>query len=285
MKLGVAYPQIELGAPEAVRSFGLALEAEGFDHVLAYDHVVGAEHADRDPPLLGPYTETDPFHDPLVMFAYLAGVTQRLEMATGILILPQRQTVLVAKQAVDLALFSGDRFRLGVGTGWNWVEYRALGADFARRGARLDEQVDLLRRLWSGEVVSHQGSVESVERATLVLKPRRPIPIWMGGFADPAFRRAAQVGDGFIFAGRPGPHPSHLERLDHFLQAAGRSDDAFGRELIVTAPKCDAQQMADALRRWRDAGHSHGCIDTMRRGFTSVEQHVEFALDVKRRLG
>ena len=118
MKLGVAYPQIELGGnPEAVRTFGVVLEEFGFDHILAYDHVVGAVHADRDPPLTGPYTEKDPFHDPFLMFAYLAGMTSRLEMATGVLILPQRQTVLVAKQALDLSLFSGDRFRLGVGKG------------------------------------------------------------------------------------------------------------------------------------------------------------------------
>src|SRR3984957_18542098 len=147
--IGVVYPQTELrGDPEAVRRIGRAVEDLGFDHLSAYDHVLGAVHADRNPPLTGPYTEHDPFHDPFVMFAYLAGITQRLQFVTGILILPQRQTVLVARQAADLDLLSGDRLRLGVGIGWNYVEYTALGQDFHARGKRLAEQVELLRRLW-----------------------------------------------------------------------------------------------------------------------------------------
>ncbi len=281
MKLGVVYPQIELkGDPEAVRQFGLTVEELGFDHIVAYDHVVGAVHADRDPPLTGPYTEKDPFHDPLIMFAYLAGVTRRLEMATGILILPQRQTVLVAKQALDLALFSGDRFRLGVGTGWNWVEYRALGADFADRGPRLDEQVALLRQLWTGEIVSFQGKTESVERATLVVKPRKPIQIWMGGFTDPAFRRAARIGDGFIFGS-----PKHWVRMRSLLEQAGRNPDDFGRDLAIIMPQLDAQGLADMIKRWRDGGHTHASFDTTRRGYSTVQQHLDFAAEVKHRLG
>ena len=147
IQVGVVYPQIELnGDPEAVRSLADAVEAQGYRHLVAYDHVLGADHANREPELTGPYDEDDPFHDPFVLFAYLAGRSETLEFASGILILPQRQTALVAKQAADLAVLSGDRFRMGVGVGWNPVEYDALGEDFSTRGRRADEQIGLLRR-------------------------------------------------------------------------------------------------------------------------------------------
>src|SRR6201996_2884514 len=157
VKIGVIYPQTDLrGDPVAVRRIGLSTERLGFDHLLGYDHVLGASH-DREPKLSGPYTEKDPFHDPFVMFGYLAGITQRIELVTGILILPQRQTALVARQAADLDLLSGERFRLGVGIGWNYVEYDALGQNFGTRGKRIEEQVDLLRRLWSEPLVDFKG--------------------------------------------------------------------------------------------------------------------------------
>src|SRR5207237_6655780 len=149
IQIGAVYPQNELqGDPTAVRRIGTAVEEMGYAHLLAYDHVLGAVHADRTPPLTGPYTEHDPFHDPFVMFAHLAGITERIGFATGILILPQRQTALVARQAADVDLLSGSRLRLGVGVGWSHVEYEALGQYFHTRGARQEEQIDLLRRLF-----------------------------------------------------------------------------------------------------------------------------------------
>src|SRR3977135_4678833 len=149
MEIGVVYPQNELrGDPSTVRRIGRAVEDLGFDHLLAYDHVLGAVHAGRNPQLTGPYTEHDPFHDPFVMFAYLAGITERIGFVTGILSLPQRQTALVARQAADVDLLSGGRLRLGVGVGWNYVEYEALGQDFHTRGARTGEASKMLRRLF-----------------------------------------------------------------------------------------------------------------------------------------
>ena len=139
---------------------------------------------------MGPYDENDPFHDPFVMFAYLAAITDRIELATGVLILPQRQTVLVAKQAADLDLLSGGRLRLGVGVGWNYVEYDALGEDFSTRGRRADEQIGYLRELWRGDVVSFDGEFDSVDRGVVIPGPRRQIPIWVGGFSRRAFERA-----------------------------------------------------------------------------------------------
>src|ERR1700691_298391 len=202
MQIGIVYPQNEAGGdPGGVRRIGRLVEERGFDHLLAYDHVLGAVHADRTPPLTGPYSEHDPFHDPLVMFAYLAGVTERIGFGTGILVLPQRQTALVARQAADVDLLSGGRLRLGVGVGWNYVEYQALGQDFHTRGARQEEQIELLRRLFTEPVVDFSGRFDRIDRAALVPKPTRPIPIWLGGSGDMAFDRAARLADGFIFFG------------------------------------------------------------------------------------
>jgi probable F420-dependent oxidoreductase len=172
IQVGVVYPQIELGGEaDAVRAIGDAIEAQGYRHLVAYDHVLGAEQADRQPELTGPYDENDPFHDPFVLFAYLAGRSDTLEFASGVLILPQRQTALVAKQAADLAVLSGNRLRLGVGVGWNWVEYEALGEDFATRGQRANEQIELLRRYWTEPTVSFAGRFDRVARAGIVPRP------------------------------------------------------------------------------------------------------------------
>jgi probable F420-dependent oxidoreductase len=255
MRIGIIYPQNELrGDPEAIRSIGLAAEELGYDHLLAYDHVLGATH-DREPKLTGPYTDKDPFHDPFVIFAYLAGITQRLQFVTGILILPQRQTVLVARQAADLDLLSGDRLRLGVGIGWNYVEYTALGQDFHARGKRLAEQVELLRRLWEEPLVDFKGSFDRVDRAALNPRPRRRIPIWFGGFAEAALRRAAALGDGFIFSGNG---LEQVARLKQFVREAGRREDHFGLQNNIRAKT--PQDVGDSILRWRDAGGTHGSV-------------------------
>src|ERR1700733_3301947 len=235
LQVGVVYPQMELaGDPSSVRRIGRAVEDLGFDHLLAYDHVLGAVHADRTPPLTGPYTDRDPFHDPLVMFAYLAGVTERIGFGTGILVLPQRQTALVARQAADVDLLSGGRLRLGVGVGWNYVEYEALGQEFRTRGAREEEQIQLLRRLFTEPVVDFAGRFDRVDRAALVPKPARSIPIWLGGASEAAFDRAARLADGFIFFG------GDIDRavgawnaLRDRLRGHDRSPDDFGADCVV----------------------------------------------------
>src|SRR6059058_2739565 len=168
MKAGVVYPQIELGGDiGAVKAFAQAAEDLGYDHIVIYDHVLGAEHAGREPKLTGPYKETDPFHEPLVTYAYLAGVTKKLELTTGVIILPQRQTALFAKQAADVDLFSDGRLRLGVGVGWNWVEYDGLemSGHFRRRGRRQDQQIALIRKLWQEPVVEYEDSDHKIGRA------------------------------------------------------------------------------------------------------------------------
>lgn len=276
MKLGVIYPQNGLGGnPAAVREIGVAAENMGFDHLVAYDHVVGAVHADREPKLTGPYTEKDPFHDPFVMFGYLAGLTERLEFVTGILILPQRQTVLAARQATDVDLLSGGRFRLGVGIGWNYVEYDALGQDFSKRGKRVAEQIPLMRRLWSEEVVSFEGEFDTIDRAALVPRPVRAIPIWLGGFADVALRRAVEIADGFICADGAADAFAQIARLDELLTEKGRDVDAFGKQINMLKAKT-ADDVIETALRWRDAGGTHAAVNSMGLGFTTPADHVAY---------
>lgn len=280
MKIGVIYPQIELkGDPEAVRRIGLATEELGFDHLLVYDHVLGATH-DREPKLQGPYTEKDPFHDPFVMLAYLAGLTKRIELVTGILILPQRQTALVARQAADLDLLSHERFRMGVGLGWNYVEYEALGQEFGRRGKRIGEQIALLRRFWSEPLVEFRGEFDRVDRAALNPKPRRPIPIWFGGFSDAAYRRAAAIGDGFIFVdAAAGDVYEHAKRVRQLVKEAGRPESGFGLQNNMLQPK-NAREFAEHTLRWRDFGGTHAAVTTMGLGFTTIDQHIDYMKNV-----
>jgi probable F420-dependent oxidoreductase len=274
MKVGVIYPQIELGGdPEAVRRIGLAAEELGYDHLATYDHVLGATH-DREPKLWGPYTQNDPFHDPFVMFAYLAGITRRIELVTGILILPQRQTVLVARQAADLDLFSHERFRLGIGVGWNYVEYEAMGQDFRARGKRSEEQIGLLRRLWSEPLVTFNGTFDRIDRAALNPRPRRKIPIWLGGFSDTAFRRASVLGDGFIFADGVGDTFAGLARLRQFLKEAGRAEEGFGLQCAMLQSN-SPQEVVEMTLRWREAGGTHASVHTMYQNFTTIDQHID----------
>lgn len=284
MRIGAVYPQTELrGDPDAVRRVGLAVEQLGYDHLLAYDHVVGAVHAAREPRLWGPYTEHDPFHDPFVMFAHLAAITERIEFATGVLILPQRQTVLVAKQAADLSLLSGGRLRLGVGVGWNYVEYDALGQDFSARGRRADEQIGFLRDLWRGDVTSFDGEFDRIDRGVVIPAPRQPIPIWVGGFSAAAFRRGVELGDGFMFAGDEARVHDGLASIRRLADARGRDLTDFGLDYVPVRATTSTDVVARA-ERWRDAGGTHFSVVSMNAGRDSIDAHVEFFGEVADRL-
>lgn len=277
MDIGVAYPQNELrGDPTAVRTFGRAVEDLGFDHLLSYEHVLGAVHADRTPELLGPYTERDPFHDPFVMFAYLAAITERIRFATGILVLPQRQTALVARQAADVELLSGGRLRLGVGVGWNHVEYEALGQDFHTRGARQEEQIQLLRRLFSEPVVDFSGRFDRIDRASLVPKPASSIPIWLGGSGEKAFERAARLADGFIFFGGGVDHTIEAwMRLRQRVAALGRSVESFGGDYVALSGG-NLSELTREIEAWRGAGGTHVSVVTMNLGLDSIDAHIDY---------
>lgn len=278
MKFGLIYPQNELqGDPEAVRHIAVAAEELGFDYLLAYDHVLGASH-DREPKLTGPYTEHHPFHDPLVMFTYAAAITKRIEFATGVLILPQRQTALVARQAADLDLLSDGRFTLGVGTGWNYVEYDVLGQDFASRGKRMDEQIAFLRQLWSEALFSFKGIFDQADKIALNPRPKRRIPILVGGFADIALRRAAKMGDGFIFADGAADAFAQMERLRELMTEGGRAGEPFELRCNMLRART-AQDVGETARRWADAGGTHAAVSTMGLGHTTAAQHLNYAAD------
>lgn len=288
MQIGVVYPQTELrGDPVAVRRIGKAVEDLGFDYLLAYDHVLGAVHADRTPPLTGPYDENDPFHDPFVMFGYLAGMTERIGFATGIVILPQRQTALVARQAADVDLLSGGRLRLGVGVGWNFVEYEALGQDFHTRGARQEEQIGLLRRLFTEPVVDFSGRFDRVDRAALVPRPARRIPVWLGGYGDAAFERAARVADGFMFVGGRGVDDAvdKWTALRERVRAAGPPVDEFGGDYLVVQGSGGIGGLPAQAEAWREAGGTHLSVVTMGLGLNSIDAHLDYIASVADVLG
>jgi probable F420-dependent oxidoreductase len=274
MRIGAVFPQTELGGDVgAVRAYGQAVEALGFPHLLAYDHVVGADPAVY-PGWDGPYDLHTTFHEPFVMFGYLAAVTS-LELVTGVIIAPQRQTALIAKQAAEVDLLTQGRFRLGLGIGWNKVEYEALSQDFHTRGRRLDEQIGLLRRLWTEESVTFDGTFDHIKGAGLAPLPvQRPIPIWLGAQSPVAYRRIGRVADGWFPQVSPGPELDEaLSVIGAAATAAGRDPAAIWMEGRVTW-RGDIDLLADRLSQWQQAGATHVTVNTMREGLTMVDEHL-----------
>ncbi len=276
MRVGVVFPQTELGGDVgAVRAYGERVEELGFAHLLAYDHVVGADPAVHTG-WSGPYDVRTTFHEPLVMFGFLAGVTQTLELVTGVIILPQRQTALVAKQAAEVDLLSGGRLRLGVGIGWNAVEYEALGEDFGTRGKRSAEQIDLLRRLWTEPTVTFDGTFDKVTGAGLAPLPvQRPIPIWIGAASAPGYRRAGRLADGWFPMMAPGPRLDEaLAEIERGAADAGRDLTSIGMEARVSW-KGDDDAVAHQIAAWAEVGASHLSVNTMGAGLKTVDEHLD----------
>jgi probable F420-dependent oxidoreductase len=274
MRIGVVLPQTEIGPDVgALRRYGQGVEDLGFQHVVAYDHVVGADPAVHQP-WNGPYDIDTQFHEPFVLFGFLAGCTS-LELVTGITILPQRQTALVAKQAAEVDLLTRGGFRLGVGIGWNPVEYEALGQDFTTRGRRLEEQVGLLRRYWTERSVTASGAFDRVTAAGIAPLPvQRPIPVWFGGRSPRAYERMGRMADGWFPLIQPG---EQLEAARAVIagsaEGAGRDPAAIGMEGRVDAAG-DADDTVRQIERWRAEGATHVSINTMSAGFVSVGDHL-----------
>src|SRR5262245_47535196 len=233
MRIGVVFPQTKIGAdPTGVRDYAQALEQMGYRHILIYDHVLGASTKSR-PDWKGAYNSEDMFHEVFVLYGYLAAITREVELVTGVLVLPQRQTALVAKQAAEIDILSGGRLRLGIGVGWNAVEYQALNENFHNRGARSEEQIALLRALWTEPVVTFTGRWHTVEDAGINPLPvQRPIPVWIGGYSDVTLRRAARLADGYFPAGKPTDDNvrAAIEQLHGYLRESGRPAGSFGIE-------------------------------------------------------
>src|SRR5688572_25275108 len=277
MRIGVVFPQTEIGSdPAGIREYAQTAEGLGFTHVLAYDHVLGA-NPDRPEGFTGPYTYRTPFHEVFVLFSYLAGLTQQLEFVTGVLILPQRQTALVAKQAASLDVLSGGRLRLGVGLGWNKVEYIGLNENFHNRGKRIEEQVLLLRQLWAEPLVDFKGEWHTIPDAGLNPLPvRKMIPLWFGGRVERALRRAARLGDGWMPNQRSAAEakPS-LELIDRFLEEAGRSRSEFGLEPRLMYGAGDPKAWESTMRDWMAEGATHLSFNTMGSGFKTPQEHIQ----------
>jgi len=278
MKIGVTFPQIEYGSdPAAVRDYAQTAEGLGYSHIVAYDHVLGA-NPDRPGGWRGPYTHENPFIEPFVLFSYMAGLTETIEFATGIIILPQRQTALVAKQAATLDVLSGGRLRLGVGLGWNEVEYEALGENFHNRGRRIEEQVDLLRQLWTQPLVTFKGRWHTVSDAGLNPMPvQRPIPLWFGAKAEPALRRAARLADGWMVTGADTAEKAAplLETIEQGLADAGRDRSQFGVEARLGYGEGDAAALEEQARAWEELGATHLSLNTMYLGYETPQQHLQ----------
>lgn len=275
MQIGVVYPQTELSPdPGTVRAYVQQVEELGYRHVLAYDHVVGADptvHRDWS----GPYDIDTTFHEPFVLFGFMAAVT-RLELVTGIIIAPQRQTVLLAKQAAEVDILAEGHFRLGVGIGWNTVEYEALGQDFATRGRREEEQIGLLRRLWTERSVTHEGRFDRVRGAGLAPLPsQRPIPIWLGGQSPAAYGRIGRLADGWFPQVAPGPKLDEARSLvSQAALDAGRDPAVLGMEGRITQGPGGTEDAVKHARRWEEAGASHVAVNTMGSGLDGLNAHV-----------
>jgi probable F420-dependent oxidoreductase len=275
MRVGVVFPQTELGGdPGAVRAYAQRVEELGYTHVLAYDHVVGADPTVHEG-WNGPYDVHTTFHEPLVMFGYLAAITTSVELVTGVIILPQRQTALVAKQAAEVDLLSGGRLRLGVGIGWNAVEYEALGEDFSNRGKRSAEQIELLRLLWSDQTVTFDGAFHKVTGAGLAPLPvQRPIPVWIGAASERGYRRAGRLADGWFPMMGPGSGLDYARGIvEKAAVEAGRDPSGIGMEGRVSWGG-DDDAVAREIATWADAGASHLSINTMGAGLASVDDHL-----------
>jgi probable F420-dependent oxidoreductase len=277
MQIGVVYPQTEFGNdPAAIRDYAQTAEGLGYTHILAYDHVLGA-NPDRPGGWKGPYTYETPFQEPFVLFSYMAGITRKIGFATGIIILPQRQTALVAKQAATLDVLSGGRLRMGIGLGWNEVEYAALGEDFHKRGKRIEEQVAVLRQLWTQPLVNFEGRWDIIPDAGIKPLPvQQPIPIWFGGHAEPAVRRAARLGDGWLPNYRtPEDAQRALDLLKRSLREAGRNPDSFGIEARIPYGEGRADFWQLMARDWQAVGATHLSFNTMGVGFGSPAEHLQ----------
>jgi len=277
MQIGVVFPQTEIGAdPSYLKDYAQTAEDLGFSHILAYDHVLGANPASR-PNWQAPYSHLDMFHEPLVLFGYLAGVTKTIELCTGIVILPQRQTVLVAKQAAAVDVLSGGRLRFGVGIGWNPVEYEALGEDFKNRGRRCAEQVEVLRLLWTNPTVTFAGRWHTITDAGINPLPvQRPIPVWFGGSDERALQRLARLGDGwFPLVGPDEKCRAMIDKIRTYAKQAGRDPLVIGIEGRISFGQGSPDAWRQELIAWDNLGATHVSINTMKAGLKTPSAHIE----------
>lgn len=275
MKIGAVIPHHEIGDdPGAIRDYAQGAEQLGIDHLMIYDHVMGADR-DRPGGFEGPYDKDVAFHEPFVLFGFLAACTRRVDLVTAVLILPQRQTVLVAKQAAEVAILSGNRLKLGVGVGWNELEYQALDQDFGTRGRRQAEQVELMRRLWTEDAFSFEGEFHTIDHSSILPRPSAPIPVLFGGSAPAVLERCARLGDGWMPLGSPSDKVvARIARLRELRAEAGRDWDDFSIYAQAQYAGGDAERWAAHAAKWSELGATHLAVATHRAEETDVDGHL-----------
>ena len=277
MRVGLVYPQTEFGShPAAIRDYAQLAEELGFSHILAYEHVLGA-NPDRPGGLQGPYSYQHAFMEPIALFSYMAAYTHRIQFTTGIVILPQRQTALFAKQTATLDVLSKGRLRVGVGLGWNEAEYISLNEDFHTRGQRIEEQVAVLRQLWTQPLVNFSGRWHTIPDAGLNPLPiQQPIPLWFGGTAPAALRRAARLADGWMIS-TPRKVTESMPALDliwRTLDDTGRMRGDFGLESRLVYGEGDPHVWNNQIEEWKAIGATYLSFNTMGHGFDTPIQHL-----------
>ena len=286
MRLGAVFPQTEIGTdPAVIRDYAQTVEGLGYTHLIIFDHVILTAARPGEQTY---YTAEKQLHEPFVLYGFLAAVTRTLELATGIVILPQRQTVLVAKQAAEVDVLSGGRMRLGVASGWNPVEFQGLNEDFHTRGRRLDEQIEVLRALWRDPVITYSGRWHHIENAGINPRPvRHDIPIWIGGHSDAAIRRTARLGNGWLPQIKPDERAAaQVQQLRQYTRDDGRPEDAVaieGRLTISQAP--EEAQWAPFAEGWQALGATYFTVSTMGLHLPDIEAHLEQLRRVKAALG
>ncbi len=301
MQIGVVFPHNTIEADfSAIKAFAQAIEAMGFSHIVSYDHVVGANRASR-PDWKGIYDLDSKFHEPIALLSFIAGITSTIGLATGIMILPQRQTVLVAKQAATLDLLSNGRFRLGVGTGWNEVEYEALGMDFKHRGRFFDEQIEVLRALWTQRAVTFDTPMHKITDAGIFPMPlQRPIPLWFGGGpirldggrirevvnnpnTEKVLRRIARKADGWLPTFLPDDGAAEMiEVLHGYCREYGRDPNTLGIEALLLGLK--NKDWVEHARAWQKLGATQMCCQTSVDNIQGVDAHLRRLEDIRRTL-
>lgn len=287
MRIGAILPQLEIGTdPAGIRDYAQAVEEMGYSHIAVFDHVLGADPS-LGRPLTGPYTSDSLFHEVFVLFGYLSAVTQQVELVTDVLVLGQRQTALVAKQAAEVDVLSNGRLRLGIGTGWNWVEYQALNENFHDRGVRSEEQIAVMRALWAEPVITYHGRWHHIEAAGLnPLPPRRSIPIWIGGGAEPVLRRVGRIGDGWFPLSGPNDRAREaIARIHGYAREAGRPPEAIGIEPQMGLAFAKEERWPGFVQAWREIGATHLGVNTMNAGLNGPQAHIDALRRVKEVVG
>ena len=275
MEIGAVFPHNEIGTdPQAIKDYAQGVEELGVTHLLIYDHVLGADR-DRPGGFEGPYDKDVAFHEPFTTFAFIAAVTKKLDMITTVMILPQRQTVLVAKQVAELAILSNNRFTLGIGVGWNAVEYTGLNENFKNRGKRQEEQVELMRLLWESEVLEYKGDYHHIDKASINPRPSKSVPIWFGGGAPQLIERCADLGDGWIpLMGPNEAARKTLAAIKEKRKSKGLDWDNFGVQAQAQYAGGDAERWNKHAEKWRNLGASHLAIATHNAEPTNVDGHL-----------